>query len=91
MRSIMKTNLKMILTAVSVAALASPALAQSESRATPTAASISSHARGAAAHDHTGRLAPEAVTEGSHSRIDDCVHVTFPQCGDSPLFQPDHH
>ncbi len=87
----MKTNLKVILMIASVAALASPALAYSESRTTPSAVSISSHARGAAARDHTGRLAPEAVTEGSHSRIDDCVHVTFPQCGDSPMFQADHH
>jgi hypothetical protein len=92
MRSIMKTNLKMILTAaVSVAALASPALAQSESHAAPTTASISTHARGAAAHAHTGRLATESVTEDSRIRLDDCVHVAFPQCGDSPLFQPDHH
>jgi hypothetical protein len=87
----MKTNLKVILTAVSVAVLASPAMAESESHAVPAAASVSSHPRGSAAHAHAARLAPETVTEGSHVRLDDCVHVAFPQCGDSPLFQPDHH
>jgi hypothetical protein len=85
----MRTNLKVILTAVSVAVLASPAMAQSESHAVPPAASIS-HARGSAAHAHTGRLTPGTITEGSQIRLDDCVHVAFPQCGDSPLFQPNH-
>jgi hypothetical protein len=87
----MKTNLKVILTAVSVAVLASPAMAQSESHAARPAASISSHARGSAAHAHTSRVAPQAAAEESHVRLDDCVHVTFPQCGESPVFQPDHH
>jgi hypothetical protein len=84
----MRTNLKVILTAVSVAVLASPAMAQYESHVPPVT-SIS-HAHGSAAHAHTGRLAPGTITEGSQIRLDDCVHVAFPQCGDSPLFQPNH-
>jgi hypothetical protein len=85
----MRANLKVILTAVSVAILASPAMAQSESHAAPSAVHIS-HAHGSAAHAHTGQPAPGAATEGSQIRPDDCVHVAFPQCGDSPLFQPYH-
>jgi hypothetical protein len=83
----MRTNLKVILTVVSVAVLASPAMAQSESHAVPSAAHVS-HAHGSAAHTHTGRPAAGAVTEGSLIHLDDCVHVAFPQCSDSQPYHP---
>jgi hypothetical protein len=62
----MNTNLKVILTAISIATLASPVMAKSESHqhAAPSAASVS-------------RSAP--VVEGNPFHIDDAVHVAFPQ------------
>jgi hypothetical protein len=61
----MNTNLKMILTAVAIATVASPVLAKSDSHrsAAPSEASIS-------------RAAP---VHGNPFHIDDSVHVAFPQ------------
>ncbi len=64
----MKTNLKVILAALGIAVLASPVMAQS--------ASHPHNARGSVARANT---AP--VIEGSQIRIDDAVHVAFPQQG----------
>jgi hypothetical protein len=75
----MRMNLKMILAATAIAAVASPVMAQSESQthAAPLPASISN------AHGHVvrGRTAPDA-DKASQIRPDDCAHVTFPQCSD---------
>ena len=59
----MKTNLKVILTAAGIAVLASPVMAQSPSRL----------------HNAHGSVATAPVVEGSQIRIDDAVHVAFPQ------------
>jgi hypothetical protein len=71
--------MKVILTAVSVAVLASPVMAQSERhpRAAPTR-TVSANAHGSVA---AGRLAPAVVIEGNWISLDDCIHVQFPQCG----------
>jgi hypothetical protein len=79
----MRTSMKVILTAMSVAVLASPVMAQSEPRpqAAPSATTTTiSNAHGSAARTHTTRPAPATNTEGSQIRLDDCVHVAFPQC-----------
>jgi hypothetical protein len=70
----MKMRLKVILTATSIAALASPIMAQStpHAHAARSAASIST-AYGSAARTHAG-----VVNERSQRRIDDCVRVAFP-------------
>jgi hypothetical protein len=60
----MNTKLKVILTAISIATLASPVMAKSDSHAAAPAASIS-------------RTAP--AVEGNPYHIDDAVHVAFPQ------------
>jgi hypothetical protein len=76
----MRMNLKMILAATAIAAVASPVMAQSESQthAAPLPASISN------AHGHVvrGRTAAVDVAKGSEIRPADCAHATFPQCGD---------
>lgn len=72
----MKTSLKVILTAMTVAVLASPVMAQPESHPHAASASIS-HAHGSAARTHAGQLAP---VESNQVHVDDCVHVAFPQC-----------
>jgi hypothetical protein len=61
----MNTNLKVILTAVAIATVASPALAKSDSHryAAPSETSIS-------------RTAP---VQGNPFHINDSVHVAFPQ------------
>jgi len=64
----MKTNLKVILAALGIAVLASPVMALS--------ASYPHNAHGSVARANT---AP--VVEGSQIRIDDAVHVAFPQQG----------
>jgi hypothetical protein len=70
----MNTNLKVILTAVGIAVLASPGIASaSQLHAAPSARSLS-NAHGSAAG---ARTAP--VTEGNQIHIDDAVHVAFPQ------------
>ncbi len=93
------TNLKVILTAIGVAILASPATAQSEmtrphvEQPTDNISSeyrSASHARHraspepgiSAARGYVGRTHNGDVNEGSKVRIDDCVHIPFPQCGD---------
>lgn len=49
-----------------------------------------SNARGSVAHTRTSRLAPAAAVQGRQIRLDDCVHVTFPQCdGDAKQTQVD--
>jgi hypothetical protein len=68
----MNTNLKVLLTAVGIAVLASPVMAAHVHTA-PSATSISK-AYGSAAREHT---AP--VIEGNPFHIDDAVHVPFPQ------------
>jgi hypothetical protein len=75
----MRTSLKVILTATSVAVLASPAMAQPEQH--QHAAST----RNAHAAAVRGRIAPAVVIEGSRINLDDCVHVQFPQCGGEGL------
>ncbi len=37
-------------------------------------------ARGSAAHTGASRLAPGVAIEGRRIRLDDCIHVAFPQC-----------
>jgi hypothetical protein len=71
--------LKVVLTAIGIAVLASPVMAQPDSN--PHAATIS-NARGSIAHararaTQTERVAPVPTV----GRLDDCVHVQFPQCG----------
>jgi hypothetical protein len=67
----MKTNQKEILNSVVIAVLASPVMAASSH--VHAAPSGISNTYGSAA----GRTAP--VTEGNQFRIDDAVHVAFPQ------------
>jgi hypothetical protein len=64
----MKTNLKVILAALAIAVLASPVMAQS-----------ASHPHNA--HGSVARANTAPVVEGSQIRIDDAVHVAFPQQG----------
>jgi hypothetical protein len=75
----MNTNLKVILTAVGIATLASPVMAQtnSNSRVPPSI----SNAHGSASHVRTHRAASAAIPEGGPVHVDDCVRTTFPQCG----------
>jgi hypothetical protein len=80
-RSTMNASLKVILTAVGVAVLASPVMAQPDSHRAAPAASVS-NAHGSASQTRTKRAESGAAVVGSHFRLDDCVHVTFPQCGD---------
>jgi hypothetical protein len=64
----MNTNLKVILTAISIATVASPVVAQSGSHrhATPKAYGAAS-------------VQSAPVNEGNQFHIDDAVHVPFPQ------------
>jgi hypothetical protein len=75
----MNTSLKVILTAIGIAVLASPVMAQSESNTRP-AASIS-NAQGSVASGRAIRVGHWTSSELGQYRLDDCVHVTFPQCG----------
>jgi hypothetical protein len=81
----MKTNLKVILAAVSLATVASPVMAQSlinRPYVEQPAADIS-NARGSVAgirverSARTERAAP--IAGRSHIQVDDAVHVAFPQ------------
>jgi hypothetical protein len=78
----MNTNLKVILTAVSIATLASPVMAQSLTTRPyvgHSAADIS-NAHGSVAgarKERTERVAP--VVERNQIHIDDALHVPFPQ------------
>jgi hypothetical protein len=68
----MNTNLIAILAAVGIAVVASPAFASaSRVHAAPSAARVSN------AHGSAAGTTP--VTEGNPFRIDDAVHVAFPQ------------
>jgi hypothetical protein len=78
-RSTMNTSLKVILTAIGVAVLASPVMAQPESHRAAAASISNAHG---SSHTRTSRVGSGVSVEGSHIRIDDCVHVTFPQCGE---------
>jgi hypothetical protein len=79
----MSTNLKVILTAIGVAVLASPVMAQPESTRSPAAIS---NAHGSV--DRAKTLRVPTVQTGN--RLDDCIHVQFPQCGgDSTQTQTD--
>lgn len=73
----MNTSLKVILTAVGIAVLASPVMAQPESNSHPAAIST---ARGSVDRAHASRIERFAPVRAS-GRLDDCVHVQFPQCG----------
>ncbi len=82
----MNTNLKVILTAISIATLASPVMAQSLTTRpyAGTSAVDISNAHGSVAgarRQQTERVAP--VTEGNQIHIADAVHVQFPQQGGS--------
>jgi len=77
----MNTSMKVILTAIGVAVLASPVVAQPG--AAP-AASIS-NAHGSSSHTRTTRVGSGAAVEGSHIHLDDCIHVAFPQCGEDAM------
>jgi hypothetical protein len=66
----MNTNLKVLLTAVGIAVLASPVMA-AQRHSAPTSIS---KAYGSAGHERT---AP--AVQGNQFRIDDAVHVPFPQ------------
>ena len=75
----MNTNLKVILTAISIATLASPVMAQSLTTRPyvgESAANIS-NAHGSVAGARRERVAP--VIERNQIHIDDAVHVPFPQ------------
>jgi hypothetical protein len=86
----MNTNLKVLLTAIGIATLASPVMAQSMTNRpyVGTSAvdisnahgSVLSNARGSVAgarRERTERVAP--ITEGNQVHIDDAVHTPFPQ------------
>jgi hypothetical protein len=80
------TSLKAILAATATAVLASPVMAQSGmlSEPGPNASPPAgiSRAHGSVAHGRASGLAPPAADEERrHFRLDDCVHVAFPQCG----------
>jgi hypothetical protein len=76
----MRTSLKVILVATAIAAVASPVMAQSQSPAYAGRSANIANAHGSVAHTRTGRLAPLGSVGGNHIRLDDCVHVAFPQC-----------
>jgi hypothetical protein len=62
----MNTNLKVLLTAMSIATLASPVMAKSDS-----------HRYAAQPEAGISRTAP--VSQGNQIHINDAVHVAFPQ------------
>jgi hypothetical protein len=77
----MRTSLNVILAATAITALASPVMAHSKSHR---------HTAPSAFPNAYGQVVP-AYPERSYGRVyeerqfgpNDCVHVTFPQCGDS--------
>ena len=86
----MRTNLKVILAAAAIAALASPVMAASASHRHAAPSASIANARGSVAHTRTNRLAPGVAVEGGRIRLDDCVHIPFPQCdGDATQTQFD--
>ena len=79
----MNTKLKVILTAVSLAALASPVMATESNQ---SAADISqAHASAHVRHHVYARArigdTPIVVTPGHRPLVEDCIHIAFPQCG----------
>lgn len=80
----MNTKLKVILTAMSIAVLASPVMAETDSNrsaAEISHAHASAHVRHQAyarAHINESRM---LAVPGNQPAVEDCVHVTFPQCG----------
>jgi hypothetical protein len=75
----MNTNLKVILTAIGIAVLASPAMAQSSGSHSHAPQVSVSNARGSVAHARVHQPASTSTTEGN--RFDDCIRTAFPQCG----------
>jgi hypothetical protein len=74
----MQTNLKVILAATAIAALASPVMAQTESRphAAPSARIVN-------AHGQAGRAYTEQAAESQVRVNSDCAHRQFPQCSEN--------
>lgn len=78
----MNTKLKVIVTAASLAALASPVMATESNRSAEAAqAHASAHVRHHHAYGRARITDTPMVTPGNRPLIDDCIHVTFPQCG----------
>jgi hypothetical protein len=73
----MRASLKVMLAATAIAAVASPVMAQ-QSRAYAGPSAGIANARGSVAHP--SRLLPWGAVGGNQIRLDDCVHVAFPQC-----------
>lgn len=79
----MGTNVKVILAAMSIAVLTSPAMAGTL-RNTHAPLSTDLSTDNAFAQAQRDRRAPEATADGVHSAVaKDCVHRAFPQCGAS--------
>jgi hypothetical protein len=76
----MRASLKVMLVATAIAAAASPVMAQSEPRAYAGPSASIANARGSVAHTRASRLLPWEAGGGNQIRLDDCVHVAFPQC-----------
>jgi hypothetical protein len=70
----MNTNLKVIIAAMGIAVLASPVMAQPESNAHRAAIS---NAHGSVTRAQASRAVPVSRSD----RVEDCIHVQFPQCG----------
>jgi hypothetical protein len=78
----MNTSLKMITAALTAAVLAAPLMvgtASAETQRHPHERATTSAPRGDA-HGAPTRPGPDA---GNGAVLDDCVHVTFPQCSGS--------
>ena len=74
----MGTSLKVILTVAAIVAVASPVMAQPQSHAY-AGPSACARARVGCSHP-IRRLPPWGAVGASEIRLDDCVHVAFPQC-----------
>jgi hypothetical protein len=89
----MRTSLKVILAATAIAVVASPVMAQSQSRTYAGPSASIANARGSVTRGSVGQtrtLLPSAAIGGNQIRLDDCVHVAFPQCdGDATQSQVD--
>jgi hypothetical protein len=79
----MRTNLKVILATIGIAVLASPVMAHSErhhhhaTRSTPGV----SGTYGYIAPAPIGPVIGVMPLGGGQVRVNDCIHTTFPQCG----------
>jgi hypothetical protein len=77
----MNTSLKVIMTAIGIAVLASPVMAQEGTNSRPVPARVvNAHGSVSQARAHRAASA-EAVAEGSHIHVEDCIRTAFPQCG----------